>query len=306
MPTQIIPNRPEPLDETLNVGNETADGQVIKAQNGGGLLDLRANSTNNNVLLTNSIAGQLAYVSMTNLAAELGFNDPTGTSVIYLDASLNELMFRASAKNCYVALGQGVMGIRDVSLQSGTSDWEITIINNSAASVTQNSRTNQIVFINSGIAGTDDTGCRSGISRSVAISGKGLDVNTDDTIYFNQMSMQFPGNSFNTFLRPSNATSDQAATIQDDTGILAYTKNIPVSQYAEDLDSAVASITRVFAAGITTFTITHTYNTLDLKPQIFELSTGETVYWTIRRTSTSTIEVSRAGNIANGLYRILI
>ena len=73
-----------------------------------------------------------------------------------------------------------------------------------------------------------------------------------------------------------------------------------------NLDSVQASVTRVFAGGRTTFTVTHNLNTLDLKPEVFRLSDGRTIGWRIERTGVNTINVSRAGNIANNLFRVVI
>ena len=73
-----------------------------------------------------------------------------------------------------------------------------------------------------------------------------------------------------------------------------------------DLDSAEASVSRVFAGGRTTFTITHSLNTLDLQVQVFRLSDGRGINWRIERTGVNTIQASRAGTVADGLFRILI
>ena len=73
-----------------------------------------------------------------------------------------------------------------------------------------------------------------------------------------------------------------------------------------DLDSAEASVTRAVAGGRTTFTITHSLNTLDLQAQVFRLSDGRGINWRIERTGVNTIDASRAGTVADGLFRILI
>ena len=85
-----------------------------------------------------------------------------------------------------------------------------------------------------------------------------------------------------------------------------YTASGFVPSFNADLDSALASITRVFAGGRTTFTVTHNLNTLDIKPEIYRLSDGRSVGWRRERTSVNTIEVSRNGNVADGLFRITI
>ncbi len=76
--------------------------------------------------------------------------------------------------------------------------------------------------------------------------------------------------------------------------------------FAVDLDSAEATVTRVFAFGRTTFTVTHSLGTLDIKPEVYRLSDGRTVGWRVERTGVNTVEVSRNGNISDGLFRIVI
>jgi len=73
-----------------------------------------------------------------------------------------------------------------------------------------------------------------------------------------------------------------------------------------DLDSAEASVTRAVVGGRTEFTITHSLNTLDLQAQVFRLSDGRTIGWRIERTGVNVILASRAGTVADGLFRILI
>jgi len=84
------------------------------------------------------------------------------------------------------------------------------------------------------------------------------------------------------------------------------TFQISALSFAVDLDSAEASVTRVFAGGRTTFTVTHNLNTLDVKPQVYRLSDGRTIGWRVERTGVNTVDVSRNGNIANGLFRAVI
>lgn len=76
--------------------------------------------------------------------------------------------------------------------------------------------------------------------------------------------------------------------------------------FAVDLDSAEATVTRVFAGGRTTYTVTHSLGTLDVKPEVYRLSNGRTVGWRIERTGVNTVEASRNGNIGDGLFRIVI
>lgn len=76
--------------------------------------------------------------------------------------------------------------------------------------------------------------------------------------------------------------------------------------FAVDLDNSEASVSRSEAGGRTIFTVTHSLNTLDIKPEVFRLSNGRTVGWRIERTGVNTIEASRSGSVLNGLFRIII
>ena len=89
----------------------------------------------------------------------------------------------------------------------------------------------------------------------------------------------------------------------DSSGVRGWQRSL---SFNVDLDSAEASVSRAVAGGRTTFTITHSLNTLDLIVQVFRLSDGRGVNWRIERTGVNTIEASRAGTVADGLFRILI
>jgi hypothetical protein len=99
-------------------------------------------------------------------------------------------------------------------------------------------------------------------------------------------------------------SGDNVSELTNDAGYITAS-SLPPS-FNIDLDSAESSVTRVFAGGRTTFTVTHNLNTLDLKPEVFRLSDGRTVGWRVERTGVNTVEVSRNGNVADGLFRILI
>lgn len=103
----------------------------------------------------------------------------------------------------------------------------------------------------------------------------------------------------------SSLTADRVRTWQDKNGIIAYLADLKPS-FNVDLDSAESSVTRVVAGGRTTFEATHNLNTLDIKPEVFRLSNGRTIGWRIERTGVNTVEASRSGNVADGLFRIVI
>ena len=73
-----------------------------------------------------------------------------------------------------------------------------------------------------------------------------------------------------------------------------------------NLNNAESSVSRTVSGGRTIFTITHNLNTLDVTAQVFRLADGRDINWRVERSSVNAIEVSRAGNIANNLYRVLI
>ena len=112
----------------------------------------------------------------------------------------------------------------------------------------------------------------------------------------------------NEIIFSANPTSNGLTqTFQDASGTIALLSDItPSLTFNVDLDSAESSVARVFAGGRTIFTITHNLGTLDLKPQVFRLSDGRTIGFRVERTGINTIEVSRNGNIADGLFRLLI
>ena len=75
---------------------------------------------------------------------------------------------------------------------------------------------------------------------------------------------------------------------------------------AVDLDSALSNVTRTVSGGRTFFEITHSLNTLDIMVEIWRKSDGRTLTWRVERTGVNTVEVSRAGTVADGLHRIKI
>ena len=76
--------------------------------------------------------------------------------------------------------------------------------------------------------------------------------------------------------------------------------------FSVDLDDAESTVTRTFSGGTTTFAVTHSLNTLDVQAEVYRLADNETVAWTIVRTSVNVIECSRAGNVANNLFRVVL
>ena len=97
---------------------------------------------------------------------------------------------------------------------------------------------------------------------------------------------------------------DNVSELVNDAGYITASSLKP--SFNVDLDSGEATVTRVFAGGRTRFTVTHSLNTLDIKPEVFRLSNGRTMGWRIERTGVNTVEARRNGNIADGDYRMVI
>jgi len=81
---------------------------------------------------------------------------------------------------------------------------------------------------------------------------------------------------------------------------------IDALSFSVDLDSAESTVTRVEVGGRTNFTVTHSMNTLDVIPDIYRLSDGRSLNWRVERTNVNTVVASRAGSVANGLFRIVL
>lgn len=187
----------ENLAETLAVGNFTADNQVIKALNGGGILDLRIGA-DDKVLLTNDSTGAKAYVTLFPSAAQFGFNALSG---LYLEATQTELFFRAVALNSYFAASSSNVGLKDI-LTSG-SGFGIVIINNSVDR-TQGSVNGENVFINAA-NGT----IKAAKNNIVVIASTGITAKTNNTLYCNKISLQESGNLFDSIIKSGIITADK-------------------------------------------------------------------------------------------------
>ena len=99
-------------------------------------------------------------------------------------------------------------------------------------------------------------------------------------------------------------SGDNVSELVNDAGYITSSSLKPA--FNVDLDSSESSVSRSFAGGRTTFTVTHNLNTLDIKPEVFRFSDGRTIAFRVERTSVNEVEVSRNGNIADGDYRLVI
>jgi len=263
------------LAEVLIEGNVTgandivtSNDQSIVAANGGGSFELRANSLDGSV----ETLGDSVYQQ----AGQFGSSD-----VGYLGINTLTVFFGLFKQNF-------------------TKSGQIQLTNNDTTAATVLNLP-QYVFMASVQNGRIEIGVvNSGIGSGLNTIGK-----TDNTWYSSQIGYN-SGEDGELIVKNTPSATDRTQTHQDDDGIIALTKNIPKAFFAVNLDSAESSVARVFAGGRTTFTITHNIGTLDLKPEVFRLSDGRTIGWRVERTGINTVEASRTGNVADGLFRILI
>ena len=202
--------------------------------------------------------------------------------------------------NPYTAAVQGSEDGLVLSLIGFPKYGTITIANNDSADFTSINLDQYCAVVCS-----KNSTVKQNVIGSVAIGGNDIEVKTDGSAYCNQIAYN-DGLAGELIVKHTPSITDYTQTHQADNGIIALTKNIPKAFFAVDLDSAESSISRVVAGGRTTFTATHNLDTLDLKPEVFRLSDGRTLGWRVERTGVNTVEVSRNGNIADGLFRILI
>jgi hypothetical protein len=86
-----------------------------------------------------------------------------------------------------------------------------------------------------------------------------------------------------------------------------YTSQAITSKFAVDLDGAgEATVTRLFAGGVTTFSVTHSLNTTDTVVQIKEIASGEEVIADVDNTAANTLDIIFNGSIADDVYRVTI
>ncbi len=166
-------------------------------------------------------------------------------------------------------------------------------------------------FLDTKITGTTDkitiTKINSGANESFVVT-VGVDVFdkvSDDSDNISEGSVNlFLTSAERTKISNALVSGDNVSELVNDAGYITAS-SLPPS-FAVNLDSAESSVTRVVAGGRTTFTVTHNLGTLDLKPVVFRLSDGRNIGWRVERTGVNTVDVSRNGNIANSLFRLVI
>ena len=109
-----------------------------------------------------------------------------------------------------------------------------------------------------------------------------------------------------TQLEVNNGTAGALAVTPDKLAVLLGNLSFP-EKFAVNLDGAgEASVVRTFAGGKTTWTVTHSLNTLDVQVEVKEIATGETVGTDVIENTINSTDIIVNGNVADDLYRVVI
>jgi hypothetical protein len=177
------------LAETLTLGNTTANGQTIQAENGSAVLDLRANSTDGSITL---IGGQSTYLQGGTFGA-------TGTS--YQTLTPDAMSF-GYFNQTFTKVGfMGTVNNDGVVVSSSAQPHYPTVF------ATQNVNV-PIGVINTAVGG------------GINVIGK-----TDNTFYSNQFGFN-SGASFETLLNHTTATQDNQITLPDASGTVVLNTDL--------------------------------------------------------------------------------
>lgn len=100
-------------------------------------------------------------------------------------------------------------------------------------------------------------------------------------------------------------SANRSLTIQDKDGTIALVGDI-IQRFEAVLDSSDPNITRTVSGGRTIWEVTHNLNTNYVVQEVYRVSNGRTTRMRVERTGLNTLEVSRAGTVADGTYAIKI
>ncbi len=209
------------LESVLTNGNNTgandielADNQFIKAENGGGRLDLRSGADNSVALTTDGGNFAEGWLGLYPTYSTLGM----GANYTTVDAT---------NVNGFLATGASYMGYQAEGLTTDltTVNYNIAVNDNTAGAVTFAASVNGAVSINSGSAGNVTT-VNAGIDNSASIGGIGITVKTANTAYANQLGLCFNGSAFETIIDTAVLTADRTAEFPDASGIISIIRTV--------------------------------------------------------------------------------
>jgi hypothetical protein len=216
MPTEIGQNNKEALDETLSIGNTTANGQEIVAQNGGGALSLRFANTDGLVLLTNDLSGTFGALVFNKVSqtTQISQGDGITAGLYYLEIKNNSIGLKHLSADTFSFMNPASIEHSDTSNHFISSVRAIAVFSANVDRTCNGST--DAVFLNTGNFPNVST-YKANVQRSVIASGQGITAKTDDSLYCNQLALQFTGNTFEQNIRAVNVTADRTYQLQDTT-----------------------------------------------------------------------------------------
>jgi hypothetical protein len=260
----VVSGGGEDLAATLLIGNTTggrniitSDDDVIKAATGDAVLNLRlfpdtwflgnltSSTTTNSFIIGSTSALNIGMDTAQQFGLEV---KPTSATLGGYDTAAPASFFRLQPKSAIITYESDLITPQD------TIDGVIVSVESSVQDRNGSSENEGIaLFLNSGTT-AQPTKFNANTVRSVALGGKELTVNTDDTAYANQISLQQAGNTFDALLQPSATTADRTYTLPDRSGIVyVEDPNIVHVFSASDLPAAlVTNTTYVIHGAITT------------------------------------------------------
>lgn len=240
------------------------------------------------------LVNDAGYTTAQSLSDVLSVGDETGNNNIVLDPGSGPHTSPPS---------RGSISVTDPGFLTTSTIFFLEDSPNTRIDVSNGGTINQGAI---NIWGESQTSIRHTIGNNVTVSLGGISMVGTVTMP-SSTGFQLQDGANEIIFTASPTSNGLTQTFQDASGTIALLSDItPSLSFNVDLDSSESSVSRVFAGGRTTFTITHNLGTLDLKPEVFRLSDGRTIGFRVERTGINTIEVSRNGNIADGLFRLVI
>jgi hypothetical protein len=216
----IVDSDTQNLSNVLGFGNATSDGQKIVSQNGNVAIDLRAFGANDSFLISNDPAGKIgasdfsmAWLNMAQTFSSIGM----GNVMLSMSTTIGQLTTNWQNNSNLSRLSFLPESLFFQVVDDGTGKTgEMGIRNNVSGSYSTTNVENL-----SGHFSAQNATINSSIYNSVAVGGNSTIVKTAQTAYGNQFGFN-AGEAFETILNYTTPTQDNTATIQNDSGVLAF------------------------------------------------------------------------------------
>jgi hypothetical protein len=223
----------ETLAQTLAAGNVTGandisvdNGQVIKATNGGGTLDLRNGGDDNVALTTDSGGFNEGWFFADTGVAEMGYGSNN-----FFEANSSSVFMQSSGSIgvSYLSMGVSKMAYQaTASIPSDQSDLLIFWTN-----VARTTKALHNTVISTSIK-TANTTFNLGVS-AVAIMTTGVTVKTDNAVYMETIALAKSSDTFELLLDRTALTADRTQNFQDASGTIALTSDIVTETLTQTL-----------------------------------------------------------------------